>query len=111
MVRRITVMVLAASLALAASQTFQYSRGWTNGRKRSDPAAVVALGGEGREGVDLLQEPRRSLPQQLQQQANSHRSLPRVVEERLRAVEAGVGALLRAAQNPVAAEPDYYAQN
>ncbi|MPC56268.1 hypothetical protein E2C01_050221 [Portunus trituberculatus] len=74
MVSRVTVVVLVASLALAACQTFQYSRG--------------------------VKFPTQD------------------IEERLRAVEAGVSALLRAAQqNPeaaaaaVAGEQDYYAQN
>nr|AVA26882.1 corazonin [Carcinus maenas] len=115
MVRRVTVLVLVASLALAACQTFQYSRGWTNGRKRSnDLGTVVGLGSGRRTGVNLLPaEARRSL----QQQTTPHRSLPRDVEERLRAVEAGVSALLHAAQqNPEAppatpGEQDYYAQN
>ncbi|XP_063868294.1 uncharacterized protein LOC135104703 [Scylla paramamosain] len=117
MVRRVTVVVLVASLALAACQTFQYSRGWTNGRKRStELGGVVGVASGRRAGVDFVAaDPRRSLQQQT---PAPRRPLPRDIEERLRAVEAGVSALLRAAQqNPeaaaaaVAGEQDYYAQN
>lgn len=50
-------------------------------------------------------------PSFLQRETHALPIPSQAVEERLRAVEAGVGALLRAAQNPAAADPDYYAQN
>ncbi|XP_037779286.1 pro-corazonin-like isoform X1 [Penaeus monodon] len=40
----LTVMAVALCLSLATAQTFEYSRGWTNGRKRSEGSLSVVRG-------------------------------------------------------------------
>ncbi|KAK8727600.1 hypothetical protein OTU49_009640 [Cherax quadricarinatus] len=99
------VLVVALTVSLTAAQTFQYSRGWTNGRKRSDPSVGVV-----RDVTDLLADSTHRLP--------SHRplppthALPKNLEERLRALELGLNAALKASATfPPAADDQYYSDN
>ncbi|XP_071544752.1 uncharacterized protein Crz isoform X2 [Panulirus ornatus] len=96
------------TLSLAAGQTFQYSRGWTNGRKRSDPSLGVR-----RVGVaELLSTPPRLFAPPQQQAHPSSHILPKTMDERLDALEAGLNALLKASSAGVSpgGEDEYYAE-
>ncbi|KAG7163890.1 adipokinetic hormone corazonin-like 3 [Homarus americanus] len=92
------VVVVVFAVTLAAAQTFQYSRGWTNGRKRSDPNVGV---------TELLADPPRRLS------AHSHPHPPtHTSQERLRALEAGLNAVLKANSiNFPGGDEEYYAEN
>ncbi|XP_063610296.1 uncharacterized protein LOC134784220 [Penaeus indicus] len=50
----LTVMAIALCLSLATAQTFEYSRGWTNGRKRSEGSLSVVRGPAGSPLLGLL---------------------------------------------------------
>nr|XP_053636655.1 uncharacterized protein LOC128691768 [Cherax quadricarinatus] len=85
------VLVVALTVSLTAAQTFQYSRGWTNGGKRSDPSvACYPLYNVLVTRVFTLQN----------------------LEERLRALELGLNAALKASATfPPAADDQYYSDN
>ncbi|XP_063610286.1 uncharacterized protein LOC134784210 [Penaeus indicus] len=102
-----TVMTIALCLSLATAQTFQYSRGWTNGRKRSDLSVGVAR------TVSPLSFPlTRLLPVSLHQNA-AYNPPVKTVEERLRALEAGFAAVLRASSANLSSggDDEYYSEN
>ncbi|XP_042891384.1 pro-corazonin-like [Penaeus japonicus] len=101
------MLAIALCLSLATAQTFQYSRGWTNGRKRSDSSAGVPR------TVDSLSFPlTRLLPASLHQNP-AYQPPAKTVEERLRALEAGFAAVLKASSANLSSggDDEYYSEN
>ncbi|XP_069977611.1 uncharacterized protein [Penaeus vannamei] len=58
----LTVMAVALCLSLATAQTFEYSRGWTNGRKRSEGSPSVGMGPAGSPILGLLSSSAFQIP-------------------------------------------------
>ncbi|XP_045621151.1 uncharacterized protein [Procambarus clarkii] len=103
----VVVLVAALTVTLTAAQTFQYSRGWTNGRKRADPGVGL---GVVRDVTNLLADSAHRPSHPL---APTH-ALPKNMEERVRVLEAGLSALLKvnsATFPPGGGDDDYYADN
>ncbi|KAK3861165.1 hypothetical protein Pcinc_032835 [Petrolisthes cinctipes] len=102
------LVVIVVVLAVAAAQTFQYSRGWTNGRKRSEGNARPVSG-----ALPVMLTPPRHPSRQPQTAPLAPHPPPKTIEDRLRALEAGLGAFLKAnsANFSPGGDDEYYNDN
>ncbi|XP_064094338.1 uncharacterized protein LOC135206771 [Macrobrachium nipponense] len=107
--QQLLAAVFLVTVTIAAAQTFQYSRGWTNGRKRSDP-----LTGQ-RKAVDnmiqTLPVARLMADGGPHQHGGSAHTVQKTIEDRLRNLEVELNTLLAAgssALSPPGNENEYY---
>ncbi|XP_066940606.1 pro-corazonin [Macrobrachium rosenbergii] len=107
--QQLLAAVFLVTITIAAAQTFQYSRGWTNGRKRSDPTIGQ------RKGVDnmiqTLPVSRLLAEGAPHQHGGSARTVQKTIEDRLRNLEVELNTLLTASNSalpPPGNENEYY---
>ncbi|XP_068236039.1 pro-corazonin [Palaemon carinicauda] len=106
--QQLVAAVFLVTITITAAQTFQYSRGWTNGRKRSDPALTQ------RKAVDNIMQtlpvPRLLAEGPAHQRVGPVRTNQKTIEESLRNLEVELNTLLAAGNGapPLPNDNEYY---